>query len=152
MLKKVLIGIGVLVILLAAFGIGGMMFLKNKIETNIAEKEPEFRQYVTMTTEEQNAYVEKNFFEFFGAVTDYSTREEEAKAALEQIKADPEALQAAINMGRSMVAQLILNNENILKDLSADVHNALQAEANEGDSRVENFKIYMEKYLPQENK
>ena len=76
MLKKVLIGIGVLVILLAAFGIGGMMFLKNKIETKLAEKEPEFRQYITMTAEEQNAYVEKNFFEFFDSITDYSTKEE----------------------------------------------------------------------------
>lgn len=147
MLKKILMFIGILAVL----GIGAMMFLGNKIETKLAEKEPEFRQYVTMTTEEQNAYVEKNFFEFFGAVTDYSTREEQAKAALEQIKADPEALQAAVNMGRSMVAELILKNENILKDLSAEVHNSLQAEANEGDSRAEKFKTYMDKYLPPEN-
>ena len=146
MLKKILMFIG----LLAVLGIGAMMFLGNKIETKLAEKEPEFRQYVTMTTEEQNAYVEKNFFEFFGAITDYSTREEEAKAALEQIKADPEALQAAINMGRSMVAQLILNNENILKDLSAEVHTKLQAEAAEADSRAKNFEVYMNKYFPKD--
>ena len=148
MLKKILIGVGVLA-LIAVIGFG---FLANKINSKLQEKEPEFRQYVTMSTEEQNAYVEKNFFEFFGAVTDYSTREEQAKAALEQIKADPEALQAAVNMGRSMVAELILKNENILKDLSADVHNKLKAEADEGNSRAEKFKIYMEKYLPQENK
>ena len=152
MLKKVLIGIGVLVILLAAFGIGGMMFLKNKIETNIAEKEPEFRQYITMTAEEQNAYVEKNFFEFFDSITDYSTKEEQAKAALAKIKSDPEGLQIAIDMGRSVVAQLILKNENILKDLSADDRSKLQAEANEGKSRAEKFQIYMDKYLPKEEK
>ena len=152
MLKKILIGIGVLVILLAAFGIGGMMFLGNKIETKLAEKEPEFRQYITMTTEEQNAYVEKNFFEFFDSITDYSTKEEQAKSALAKIKSDPEGLQIAIDMGRSVVAQLILKNENILKDLSADVHDKLQAEANEGESRAEKFKTYMDKYLPKEEK
>ena len=147
MLKKILMFIG----LLAVLGIGAMMFLGNKIETKLAEKEPEFRQYVTMSTEEQNAYVEKNFFEFFGAITDYSTKEEQVRAALEKMKTDPEGLKIAIDMGRSMVAQLILNNENILKDLSAEVHNSLQAEANEGDSRAEKFKTYMDKYLPPEN-
>ena len=147
MLKKILMFIG----LLAILGIGAMMFLGNKIETKLAEKEPEFRQYVTMTTEQQNAYVEKNFFEFFGAITDYSTKEEQVKAALEKMKTDPEGLKIAIDMGRSMVAQLILNNENILKDLSAEVHNSLQAEAAEGDSRAEKFKTYMDKYLPPEN-
>ena len=147
MLKKILMFIG----LLAVLGIGAMMFLGNKIETKLAEKEPEFRQYVTMTTEQQNAYVEKNFFEFFGAITDYSTKEEQVKAALEKMKTDPEGLKIAIDMGRSMVAELILKNENILKDLSADVHNSLQAEANEGDSRAEKFKTYMNKYLPPEN-
>ena len=147
MLKKILMFIG----LLAVLGIGAMMFLGNKIETKLAEKEPEFRQYVTMTTEQQNAYVEKNFFEFFGAITDYSTKEEQVKAALEKMKTDPEGLKIAIDMGRSMVAQLILNNENILKDLSAEVHNSLQAEAAEGDSRAEKFKTYMDKYLPPEN-
>ena len=147
MLKKILMFIG----LLAVLGIGAMMFLGNKIETKLAEKEPEFRQYLTMTTEQQNAYVEKNFFEFFGSITDYSTKEEQAKVALEKIKADPEGLKIAIDMGSSMVAQLILSNENILKDLSADVHNKLKAEADEGNSRDEKFKTYMDKYLPPED-
>ena len=148
MLKKILIVIG----FLAVLGIGGMLFLGNKIENKLAEKEPEFRQYVTMTTEEQNAYVEKNFVELFNSLTDYSTKKEQAKAALEQIKSDPEALQTAVNMGRSIVASLILANENILKDLSADIHNQLKAEADEGESRAQKFNAYMEKYFPQENK
>lgn len=146
MLKKILMFIG----LLAVLGIGAMFFLENKIENKLAEKEPEFRQYVTMTDEQQNAYVEKNLFELLDTVTDYSRRKEQAKAAIEKLKADPEALQAAVAMGRSMVAQLILNNENILKDLSAEVHNKLTAEANEGDSRAETFKMHMDKYFPEE--
>jgi len=44
-----------------------------------------------------------------------------------------------------------LKNENILKDLSADVHNKLKAEADEGNSRAEKFKTYLDKYLPPEN-
>lgn len=147
MLKKILIVIGFLAIL----GIGGIVFLGNKIETKLAEKEPEFRQYVTMTTEEQNAYVEKNFNEFFNSLANFDETNEKAKAAIEKLKADPEALQAGIAVGRSMVASLILANEDILKDLSAEIHDKLTAEAAEGDSRVENFKMYMEKYFPEEN-
>ena len=148
MLKKLLMFVG----LLAILGIGAMFFFENKIESKLAEKEPEFRQYVTMTPEEQNAYIEKNLFELLDTITNYSTRKEQAKVEIENLKADPEALKAAVALGRSMVASLILANENILKDLSAEVHNKLQAEADEGDSRAEKFKVYSEKYFPSEKK
>ena len=148
MLKKLLMFVG----LLAILGIGAMFFLENKIESKFAEKEPEFRQYVTMTPEEQNAYIEKNLFELLDTITNYSTRKEQATVEIENLKADPEALKAAVALGRSMVASLILANENILKDLSAEVHNKLQAEADEGDSRAEKFKVYSEKYFPSEKK
>lgn len=147
MLKKILIVIG----FLAVLGIGGMLFLENKIENKIAAKEPEFRQYVTMTTEEQNAYVEKNLKEFLDALVNFDEKNERAKNIIEQVKADPEALQAGIATGRSMVAGWILANENILKDLSADIHNQLKAEADEAETRTKKFSAYMEKYFP-ENK
>ncbi len=146
MLKKIFMIIGVLAVL----GIVGIMFLGNKIDSKLKEKEPEFRQYLTMTTEEQNAYVEKNFEKFFSSLAKIDDTNEQLKAAVENLKADPEALQAGIAAGRSIVAQLILANEDILKDLSAEVHEKLTAEAREGDSRAEKFKTYMDKYFPKE--
>ena len=146
MLKKILIAVGILALL----GIIGIVFVGNKIDNKLKEKEPEFRQYTTMTVEDQNAYVEKHFNEFFALAASMNEKDEQLKAAIEQFKNDPEALQAGIAMGRSMVAELILQNENILKDLSAEVHNKLQSEAAEADSRAKNFEVYMNKYFPKD--
>lgn len=144
MLKKLLIAIGILAIL----GVVGVVFLGNKIDSKLKEKEPEFRQYVTMTTEEQDAYVQKNFLEFFGKLTNINEKDEKLKAAVENLKADPEALKAGIAVGRSLIAELILANEDILKDLSTEIHNKLKEEAAEGEKRTNDFKFYMNKYFP----
>ena len=146
MLKKLLIVIGFLTVL----GIVGLVFVGNKIDSELKEKEPEFRQYVTMTTEEQNAYVEKNFIALFSKLASINETDEKLQNSVAQLKADSEALQAGIAVGRSLIAGLILANEDILKDLSTEIHNKLKAEAEESDSRADKFKVYMDKYFPKE--
>lgn len=151
MLKKLLIAIGILAVL----GIVGVVFLGNKIDSKLKEKEPEFRQYLAMTTEEQNAYIAKHLDEFFSFISDSNSTSEEAqkdKAALQQMQSDPSAVQAGIEMGRSLIATLILSNEDILKDLSAAVHEKLQAEADQLDSRTDKYNEYLEKYFPDAKK
>jgi phosphoribosylanthranilate isomerase len=120
----------------------------HKIESKLQEKEPEFRQYVTMTTEEQNAYVKKNLDEFFILIAQFSgdEDEEEIKATLKELDNYPEISQAGIEWGRSCVASFILWNENIVKDLSADVLNKLKTEQAELNLRNAKYKAVIEKY------
>lgn len=151
MLKKLLIAIGILAVL----GIVGLVFLNNKIDSKLKEKEPEFRQYLTMTTDEQNAYIKKHLDELLSFISESRSTSEEAqkeKAALQEMQNDPSAVQAGIEMGRSLVAALILSNEDILKDLSATVHEKLQAEADQLDSRSDKYNEYLEKYFPKSKK
>ena len=147
MLKKILIVVGLLAVLVIA----GMAVLGNEVKTKIAEKEPEFRQYAAMTTEQQNEYIKNHFNEFFNSVANTDEATEKTRTAVELIKADPEALQAGIAFGRAFIASFILDNENILKDLSAEVHNSLKADSDELETRTRNFKVYIDKYFPKEN-
>lgn len=148
MLKKILIFIGILAVL----GIVGIVFVGNKIDSKIKEKEPEFRQYVTMTTEEQNAYVQKHFDEVFSFIRDDLSDKESSlrdKASLQQMESDPAAMQAQIAMGRSLVAMFILDNENIAKDLTPEQRAAFQAEADQFESNTDKYNDFIEKYFPQ---
>ena len=134
MLKKILIGVGVLA-LLVVIGFG---FLANKINSKLQEKEPEFRQYVTMSIEEQNAYVEKNISELAQIIM------HDAKS--NTLPQNPEVKAAEIQFGRSVVAGLILSSENIVKDLSEDVKAQFKSEADELDARSHKYTELMKKY------
>ena len=140
MLKKLLIGVGIL----AVIGVAGFLFLGNKISTFIADKEPEFRQYLSMTREEQNAYVEKNFNEFMQMIMNHS--EEQAKAAYEQIKDNPEVRAAAVEFGRSIVAGFIMASEPIVKDMAEDLKAQIESEVNAVQSRGDNYRALLNKY------
>lgn len=143
MFKKFFIALGILVIL----SVVAVMSGGNEINSKLKEKEPEFRQYIAMTTEQQNAYIAKHLEEFFGLID----HDGKIKNTLQELKNDPAALDAVINLGRSIVASLILDNEDILKDLSAEIHNKLKAEADEFNSRSEKCNEVIQKYLPKEN-
>ena len=140
MLKKLLIGVGIL----AVIGVAGFLFLGSKISTFIADKEPEFRQYLSMTREEQNAYVEKNFNEFMQMIMSHS--EEQAKAAYEQIKDNPEVRAAAVEFGRSIVAGFIMASEPIVKDMAEDLKAQIESEVNAVQSRGDNYRALLNKY------
>ena len=150
MLKKILMVIGVLAILGVIVVVGGTYYFGNKIASEIEKREPEFRQYVTMTTEEQNAYVLKNVDEFFNFAFAFlgSKGEElaEMNKAIKELDKDPEILQAKINFGRSAVAMFIIDNENIRKDLSAENLQKFQAEKDEFEVRHLEYKKLTEAY------
>ena len=145
MLKKILIAV-VIALVLGMFGVG---YFVNKIDTAIKAKEPEFRQYITMTVEEQNAYVEKNLGEFMAYIGELKGMKA-GESPMQFIKQDPAASEAFTLMGRSIVASFILANEDILKDLSADVHSKLKAESDQLESRQNHFNEVMQKYIPQQ--
>ena len=137
MLKKILIGAGVLA-LIVVLGFG---FLANKINSKLQEKEPEFRQYVTMSTKEQNAYVEKNISELAQIIMH--------DANANTLPQNPEVKAAEIEFGRSVIAGLILSSENIVKDLSEDVKAQFKAEADELDARSHKYTELIKKYSNQ---
>lgn len=146
MLKKLLIVVAILVVI--AFG--GLGYFANKLDTVIKEHDPEFRQYITMTLEEQNAYVEKNLGDFISYMMKLQGNEANTAQILEKLKSDPEAFKAGIDMGRAVVASFILANEDILKDLSAEVHNKLQEESSQLEARQNKYNEFLKKYMNQQ--
>ena len=143
MLKKILIA----VVILAVIGIAGFLYVGNKIDNAVKAREPEFRQYITMTVEQQNAYVEKNIDAFMQFVI--TEADKKGREKFEQLKNDPEVRVAAINFGRSIVASFIVASEPIAKDLAEDVKAKLKAEAAEVEARGDKYKALLEKYNPQ---
>lgn len=140
MLKKVLIAFGILAII----GIIGLLFVGNKIDTAIKEREPEFRQYLSMTAEEQNAYIEQNMNNLMQMIM--TEADEKGRAAFEKIKNDPELHAAAIEFGRSIVAGLIMASEPIVKDMKEDIKARIQAEADALEARSDKYSELMKKY------
>lgn len=140
MLKKILIAVGILAVL----GIVGIVFIGNKIDSALKAREPEFRQYLTMTVEEQNAYVEQNIDIFLQMMMQKA--DEKGQAAFDKIKNDPEVRAAAVEFGRSIVAGFIMASEPIVKDMAEDVKAQIKAEADEIESRGDKYTKLLEKY------
>ena len=117
----------------------------------VKEKEPELRQYVQMNEQEQNSYVEKHMDELFRRVDEYteshkenSTQENRDNWA--RFESDSEAKEAGIQLGRSLVAALIMASEPITNELSATDKEKYQAESEDIERRTEIYTSFMEKY------
>ena len=147
MLKKILIGVGILAVLgVAFFALAGYY----TINETIKEKEPEFRKYMNMTVEEQNAYVENNLnFLISAVIKDAKTADE--KEIFEKIKADPVARQAGIELGRAIMAKLILASDAIVSDLKEDAKSKLSAESDKISERFDTYSKILEKYDVKKN-
>lgn len=139
MLKKFLMVIGALAIIGVIAVVGISYFVNDKIDTAIKEREPEFRQYVTMTTEEQNAYVEKTLGNLTAYFMNFGGDETNSDEIISEIKKNPELFDATINYGRAVVAGFILNDENITRDLNAEVLKQLKAEYYELKARQDKY-------------
>lgn len=150
MIKKILMVIGALTIIGVIVLVGGTYYVGNKITGELEKREPEFRQYLTMTTEEQNAYVSKNVDAFYNLISSLAGESDEElvefQTVMKQLDSDPKIFQAKVNWGRSIVATFILANENITKDLSADVLQKLQDEKNEKDTNYLEYKKLINEY------
>ena len=144
MTKKILIVVGILAVIGVIFIVGGLYKAGNQMTAEFEKREPEFRQYITMTVEEQNTYVSKNINEVYSSILKLAGVSDEEMAALlntlEELDKIPEVKQAKINWGRSAVARFILDIENIRKDLSEDVLKQLQAESDEYEPRLSEYK------------
>ena len=142
---KVIKGFLMLTGFLTILSVTGIFVLFYKMDNDFKKMEPEFRQYLEMTVVEQNAYVEKNMNHLYREyILNYAT--EQQKADFEKLNKTPEVRIAAINWGRSVIANLILFSKPITKDLSVEAMAQLQAEANQRSSRADKYKKLLEKY------
>ncbi len=141
MLKKILIVLGIL----AVIGIGVAIFFTNKfvgeVQQELQAREPELRQYLTMTVEEQNAYVDKSWNDVVkGLINKFGGQEiSEAEYNATFSNETPELKAARIEYGRSVIAAIILSMDNIVKDIPADIKAKLQAEADDTDNRSKKY-------------
>ena len=148
MLKKILIVAGILLVIGAILiGVAGYQVVKVADDFYQA-REPELRQYVTMSVEEQNAYVEKNLTEFLTAAINNSDVEEDKKI-WNQIKDNPETKAIGIEFGRSLVANVIIASDSIIADVKDDVKEKLQKEAEQFEARSNKLSQALEKIKAQ---
>lgn len=145
MLKKVLIGVGILAVIVVAAFVLVFMNASSRMEEAFKSKEPEFRQYVTMTVEEQNAYVEKitrDVLNAFGA----KLNDAEFSEFVSKIENDPEAKAAGIEFGRSIIAEYIMEAES-MADVINDGNRAwLKADADALESRSNRYSEIIDKF------
>ena len=151
--KKILVILGVFafvgVVVLGVTTCGVMKIADDWIK----EKEPEMRQYIQMSEEEQNSYVEKHMDELFRRVNVYAEKHPEEstpeeREAWKKFEADPESRVAGLQLGRSLVAALIMGSDNITKDLSAEDKEKYEKESNELENRTNVYTKILEKYFP----
>jgi hypothetical protein len=144
LLKKILKFIGVLIIIGVMIIIGLICYQGFMLQA----KEPEFRQYVTMTTEDQNAYALKFFNEIYGdTIPRDSKAAEKIIKANQEFESNPEALQAKIKLARSLVARFTLKIGNISEDLSPEVLKQLQEEHGEYKARLAEYHKFIRAYV-----
>lgn len=153
MAKKILVILGILafvgIVTLGVTTCGVMKIADDWLK----EKEPELRQYVQMTEEEQNSYVEKNLDELLRRIEVYAKNNKENSTPEERevwkkIENDPEVKAAGLQLGRSFVAMFIISSENITKDLSVEDKEKYENEANELEKRTDVYTKALEKYIP----
>lgn len=147
MAKKILMIVGALVLVaIVVLGVT-MCGVKQVAEEKLKEKEPELRQYVQMTEVDQNTYVEKNMKELFTTIIGELAEEQEVpKENLKNLESDPEAKAASLQLGRSIVAMLIISSDNIVKDLSPADKDKYTKESDELSNRLDAYHVFLRKY------
>lgn len=139
MIKKILLGVVVLgVILVAIMGYGTYKVA----DETLKEKEPQLRQYVQMDEAAQNNYVLANINELFSKIdldNDGKPEDKEKMERLMKLNEQPDIQAASINIGRSLLASVILLSDPILNDMSAEVKAKYEKESSELETRMEKY-------------
>ncbi len=138
--KKVLIGL----VILGVVGLGLFTYGIVKLSTNIMEKmEPDMKQYVVMTTEQQDKYVYEHMEEWVVTLKKFDGESDGSE--LDLIKTDPAVRQAGIDFGRSICATVIVDTDSIASVLTPEEKARYQKEADESDARGDKFSKEMER-------
>ena len=143
MAKKILAILGAIVLVaIIVLGITTCGVMKVADEA-LKEREPQLREYVKMTEEQQNEYVLKNMDDLTAAIaaeakTD-SAEDQKARKSLDEIKTLPEYRAAGLKLGRSIVAMFIISSDPIVADLSPEDKAKYQAEYEQLEANLNAF-------------
>ena len=139
MLKNILIGVVVLGILVMIYLGAATYFVAQDM---LAEKEPQLRQYMQMTEEQQNEWIQTHadeIFELMQAKPDDPAVDKERLEIFKKANTDPAVQKALVQFGRSAVAMAIVHSNALVQDMSDAVKSKYTAEAEEFEKR---FEIY----------
>ena len=137
--KKVVIGI----VAAGVVGLGFFTYGIVKLSNNVMEKlEPEMKQYVKMTTEEQDKYVIDNMENLLLKLKQFDDED-----SIGLIKTDPAVRQAGIDVGRSLCASVIVDTDSIAAELTPAEKEKYKKEAAEAEARNDKFSKEMERAL-----
>ncbi len=137
--KKVVIGI----VVAGVVGLGVFTYGIVKFSTSAMEKlEPEMKQYVKMTHEEQDKYVMDNMEDLLFQFKEYDT-----EGRLDLIKTDPAVRQAGLEVGRSLCASVIVDTDSIASGLTPEEREKYKQEAAETDRRNDKFAKEMDRAM-----
>ncbi len=137
--KKVVIGI----VAAGVVGLGVFTYGIVKLSNNVMEKlEPEMKQYVKMSTEEQDKYVIDNMENLLLKLKQFDDED-----SISLIKTDPAVRQAGIDVGRSLCASVIVDTDSIAAELTPAEKEKYKKEAAEAEARDDKFSKEMERAL-----
>lgn len=137
--KKVVIGI----VAAGVVGLGVFTYGIVKLSNNVMEKlEPEMKQYVRMSTEEQDKYVIDNMENLLLKLKQFDDED-----SISLIKTDPAVRQAGIDVGRSLCASVIVDTDSIAAELTPAEKEKYKKEAAEAEARDDKFSKEMERAL-----
>ena len=148
MIKKILLGVLILGVL--AFAIIGYGTYKVADET-IKDKEPQLRQYLQMDEAAQNKYILDNINEILTKVdldNDGKPEDKEKLELLMKLNEQPDIQKALIELGRSLVAGVIMLSEPIVNDMSSDIKAKYQKEYDEFERRLDKYSKLVEAAEP----
>lgn len=137
--KKVVIGI----VAVGVVGLGVFTYGIVKLSNNVMEKlEPEMKQYVKMSTEEQDKYVIDNMENLL-----FKLKQFDDEDSISLIKTNPAVRQAGIDVGRSLCASVIVDTDSIAAELTPAEKEKYKKEAAEAEARNDKFSKEMERAL-----
>lgn len=140
----------VLLTIVAVLVAGGALMIYGTykvVDDKIKEKEPQLRQYMQLDEAAQNKYIVDNFTELLAGIDidkDGKPEEKEQWELFKKANTDPEIQQALVDLGRSLMADIILMSDAITKDMSADVTAKYQKEAELSEARADKYSKLLE--------
>ena len=141
--KKILIGVFVLAVV--AVGVTGFGLFKG-YQAYKEKIEPDMKRYVTMTQQEQDAYVMSKMGDFCDFLYQRQSSDEK-RSRLEAMENDPAVRRAALVWGRGICAAIIKDNWSISSTLSAADRAKYEREADDLDDKGERMQKEMQRFL-----
>ena len=144
MIKKILLGLVILGVI--AFGIIGYGTYKVADEA-LKEHEPQLRQYLQMDEAAQDKYILENIDDLLSKVDldkDGKPEDKEKLERLKELNTRPEIQKALGEVGRSLMALMIMASEPIVKDMTSELQAKYTKESEDLEARIDKYSKLLE--------